>query len=134
MQKNIAVALFSCFLTAMLIVLPGCRKSKAEAGDCIEAKWQLVAKSGDGMVWQNVLPGESHTLLFSGAHALSYNDNSISCSGSYTLTADELVTDLSACSAGIYFSHHIVQQTANTLVLRPNSGAILPYTKYVKVH
>jgi hypothetical protein len=114
----------------------GCHKPHAESmAQCngITGKWKLVGKSGDGTNWQGVPAAQSHSLEFSGGQTIVYADNTSTCPGTYTLDSTELVVDIQVCASSIFFSQKIMLQNASTLIFRPNSGAILPYTKYERV-
>jgi len=114
-------------------VLNACEKTNMNESCDIHAKWQLTAKSSDGINWQPVTPADIHTLEFTNAGAFLFTTNTSACSGTFTLTGDELVTDLGNCSPAMYFAHRVMLQNAGTMVLRPNSGATLPYVKYIKI-
>jgi hypothetical protein len=133
-HKRILQAIKCLVVVVIAGTVLSCTKAESRTGSCLAAKWQLVAKSSDGNTWQAVSLAETYLLDFSPNGVMHYSDKNTSCTGTYTNSGEELLTDLSACSVNIFFSHKIMQQSTSTLVLRPNSGAILPYTKYNRVY
>jgi hypothetical protein len=124
----------SLIFIMVFIMLLGCHKSHSlHCSTGITGKWQLAARSGNGIDWQPVTTAERNTIDFGTNQAFSYADNNTNCTGTYQLDNGDVYINMPNCTTGIYFSQRIITQASAELVFRPNSGAILPYTRYVRV-